>query len=180
MRSRLILLSLVLSTVTVFASSTPYKGEQLREIKTLSDTEIDGFINGQGMGFAKAAELNHYPGPKHVLELADDLNLTSAQISETTIVFNRMKVEAIRLGKELVNGEAELNRLFENSTITAETLDEQLIVLGGVRAQLRGTHLKAHLAQRLVLTPHQLHQYDKLRGYSDNKMGHSHSNQSHN
>ena len=180
MRSRLILLSLVLSTVTVFASSTPYKGEQLREIKTLSDTEIDGLINGQGMGFAKAAELNHYPGPKHVLELADDLNLTSAQISETTIVFNRMKVEAIRLGKELVNGEAELNRLFENSTITAETLDEQLIVLGGVRAQLRGTHLKAHLAQRLVLTPHQLHQYDKLRGYSDNKMGHSHSNQSHN
>jgi hypothetical protein len=180
MRSRLILLSLVLSTVTVFASSTPYKGEQLREIKTLSDTEIDGLINGQGMGFAKAAELNHYPGPKHVLELADDLNLTSAQVSETTIVFNRMKVEAIRLGKELVNGEAELNRLFENSTITAEILDNQLIVLGGVRAQLRGTHLKAHLAQRLVLTPHQLHQYDKLRGYSDNKMGHSHSNQSHN
>jgi hypothetical protein len=180
MRSKLILFSLVLITVTVFASGTPYKGEQLREIKTLSDTEIDSLINGQGMGFAKVAELNHYPGPKHVLELADDLNLTSAQISETTIVFNRMKVEAIRLGKELVNGEEELDRLFENSTITAEMLDNRLIVLGGVRAQLRGTHLQAHLAQRLVLTPHQLHQYDKLRGYSDNKMGHSHSNQSHN
>jgi hypothetical protein len=179
MKIRFFLVLLVLVAVSSFASSTPYKGEQLREIKTLSAAEIDSLLNGRGMGFAKAAELNHYPGPKHVLELADDLNLTSAQIAETTIVFNRMTDEAIRLGKELVNGEEELNRLFENSTITAEILDNQLIVLGGVRAQLRGTHLKAHLAQRLVLTPHQLHQYDKLRGYSGGSIDHSHSNQSH-
>ena len=180
MKSRFILILLVLSTVTAYASSTSYKGEQLREIKTLSAVEIDSLLNGQGMGFAKAAELNHYPGPKHVLELADDLNLTSAQISDTTIIFDRMKVEAIRLGKELLNGEAKLNKLFENSTITPEVLDNRLLVIAEIRAQLRGTHLKAHLAQRFVLTPHQLHQYDKLRGYSGKKIDHSHSSQSHN
>ena len=91
-----------------------------------------------------------------------------------------MKIEAIRLGRELVNGEAKLNELFENSTITSDVLDNQLLVIGRIRAQLRGTHLKAHLAQRLVLSPHQLHQYDKLRGYSGDKIDRSHSAQSHN
>jgi hypothetical protein len=170
----------MISAVTAFASSTPYKGEQLREIKTLSEGEIDSLLNGQGMGFAKAAELNHYPGPKHVLELADDLNLTNDQISETRSIFNRMKIEAVRLGKELVDGEVKLNKLFENSTITYENLGDQLSAIGRTRAQLRGAHLRAHLAQRLVLTPHQLHQYDKLRGYSGGRKDHSHSSESHN
>ena len=180
MKFKFILILLVLNTATAFASNTPYKGEQLREIKSLSGIEIDKLLSGQGMGFAKAAELNHYPGPKHVLELADDLNLTSAQVSETTIIFDRMKIETIHLGRELVNGEAKLNKLFENSTVTSDVLENQLLEIGRVRAQLRGTHLKAHLAQRLVLTPHQLHQYDKLRGYSGEKIDHSHSGQSHN
>ena len=180
MKSNFILILLMISATTAFASSTPYKGEQLREIKTLSEGEIDSLLNGRGMGFAKAAELNHYPGPKHVLELADALNLTDDQISETTKIFNQMKIEAVRLGKELVEGEAKLNRLFENSTITSENLDNQLSAIERTRAQLRGVHLKAHLAQRLVLTPHQLHQYDMLRGYSDGKQDHSHSNESHN
>jgi len=180
MKFKFIFILLVLNPVTAFTSNTPYKGEQLREIKALSGVEINRLLSGQGMGFAKTAELNHYPGPKHVLELAVDLNLTNAQISETTIIFNRMKTEAIRLGRELVNGEAKLNKLFENSTITSDVLDNQLLVIGRVRAQLRGTHLKAHLAQRIVLSPHQLHQYDKLRGYSGDAIDHSHSGQSHN
>jgi hypothetical protein len=180
MKIRFFLVLLVLFAVSSFASSTPYKGEQLREIKTLSAAEIDSLLNGRGMGFAKAAELNHYPGPKHVLELAGDLNLTSSQVSETKEIFNHMKIEAIRLGSELVKREAKLNKLFENSTITSENLDNQLFLIGEIRAQLRGTHLKAHLAQRLVLTPHQLHQYDKLRGYLDGNIDHSHSGQSHN
>ncbi len=31
------------------------------------------------MGLALAAELNGYPGPAHVIELADSLELTEAQ-----------------------------------------------------------------------------------------------------
>ena len=32
---------------------------------------------GRGMGLALAAELNGYPGPSHVLELADKLKLSA-------------------------------------------------------------------------------------------------------
>ena len=34
----------------------------------------------RGMGYAKAAELNSYPDPKHVLELSKELDLTKRQI----------------------------------------------------------------------------------------------------
>ena len=49
---------------------TPYAGQQTRTIKALSDDEIAALRNGEGMGMAKAAELNGYPGPIHVLSLA--------------------------------------------------------------------------------------------------------------
>ena len=180
MKSKFIFILLMVSAVTAFASNSSYQGGQLRAIKALSESEINRLLNGQGMGFAKAAELNHYPGPKHVLDLADDLNLTKDQTSETTIIFHRMKNEAVRLGKELVDGEAILNKLFEDSTITPGELDKQLSAIEKTRAQLRGVHLKAHLAQRNVLTQHQLHKYDSLRGYSGGNRSHSHSNMSHN
>ena len=57
----------------------PYTGQQNREIKALSPQEMQNYLEGKGMGYAKAAELNHYPGPAHALELADRLELTSEQ-----------------------------------------------------------------------------------------------------
>jgi hypothetical protein len=38
---------------------SPYTGQEKREMKALSKAEIDGYISGDGMGFAKTAELNH-------------------------------------------------------------------------------------------------------------------------
>ena len=61
------------------ATASPYAGEQSRDIKALSSTETNNLLNGAGMGYAKAAELNGYPGPMHVLELARPLGLTDAQ-----------------------------------------------------------------------------------------------------
>src|SRR5581483_6020910 len=61
---------------------SPYAGQQSREIKSLSDREIDGLKNARGLGLAKAAELNGYPGPMHVLELADALNITGDQFTK--------------------------------------------------------------------------------------------------
>jgi hypothetical protein len=37
---------------------------------------VASLLKGDGMGFAKAAELNGYPGPAHVLSVAKELNLT--------------------------------------------------------------------------------------------------------
>ena len=36
-----------------------------------------------------------------------------------------------------------------------------------VAGRLRGVHLAAHIETAAVLTPHQIHRYDVLRGYAD-------------
>lgn len=64
----LILSMLVLQVQAI--ETKPYAGQQERMIKALSTSEIDGLKKGKGMGLAKAAELNHYPGPRHVLDEA--------------------------------------------------------------------------------------------------------------
>jgi len=60
-------------------AESPYAGQQSRSIKALPEGDIAALQNGDGMGMAKAAELNGYPGPRHVLALAAELHLTEAQ-----------------------------------------------------------------------------------------------------
>ncbi len=57
-------------------SQSPYMDLQGREIKALSGDEKAALLNGDGMGFALAAELNHYPGPQHILELQEEIGLS--------------------------------------------------------------------------------------------------------
>jgi hypothetical protein len=56
--------------------ANPYAGQLTRSIKALSPEDIDELRKGAGMGLAKAAELNGYPGPLHVLALTTELRLT--------------------------------------------------------------------------------------------------------
>ena len=63
----------------VLAAEMPYAGQQARTIKALSDEDIAALRKGEGMGMAKAAELNGYPGPIHVLTLSSELKLTDSQ-----------------------------------------------------------------------------------------------------
>ena len=62
-----------LATATLAGS--PYAGQVNAPIKALTAEEQAALLDGQGAGFAKAAELNGYPGPKHVLELSAQLGL---------------------------------------------------------------------------------------------------------
>ena len=57
----------LLGFVSALAADMPYAGQQTRTIKALSDQEVSDYVEGRGMGSSKAAELNHYPGPAHVL-----------------------------------------------------------------------------------------------------------------
>jgi len=56
---------------------------------------------------AKAAELNNYPGPAHVLELASELHLT-AERAATNALFRSMQAKATALRQEIVRHEREL------------------------------------------------------------------------
>jgi hypothetical protein len=51
--------------------NAPYAGLQQRPVKALSEQQVADLRAGRGMGLALAAELNGYPGPLHVIELAD-------------------------------------------------------------------------------------------------------------
>jgi hypothetical protein len=70
-----------LSSTALAQSAQPYSGMQTRPIKALSDQQVADLKAGRGMGLALAAELNSYPGPSHLVELSDQLGLTSEQLS---------------------------------------------------------------------------------------------------
>ena len=131
--------------------------------KSLSEEQVQGYLAGKGMGFAKVAELNGYPGPAHVLELADSLQLTGTQREATKKLFNTMHSNAVVLGKELVKLEQELDDLFASRQVTEATLTALLKKIGECSAQLRQVHIEAHMAQRALLTEDQVARYKQLR-----------------
>src|SRR3954464_5517887 len=118
------------SLTAASAQQQPYAGLDARPIKALSEQQIDDLKAGRGMGMAKAAELNGYPGPMHVLELADELELTAEQKETTEKQFEPMQPPQTAAGRELVEAERNLDRQFASRTITSETLKQALARIG--------------------------------------------------
>jgi Spy/CpxP family protein refolding chaperone len=144
---------------------------QARSIKALSDQQIADLGDGRGMGLALAAELNGYPGPSHVLELADTLDLSAEQRAEMRRLFDSMKAEARLLGAKLIEQEADLDRQFASRIITPESLKASTAAVAATQGMLRETHLKYHLSTGNILTASQMKKYAELRGYGG---GHKH------
>ncbi len=153
-----------------FAAS-PYSGMAQRAIKALSAEQIADLSAGHGMGLALAAELNGWPGPTHVLELADRLSLTPDQRARTEALFARMQSEARAIGDRLIAEEAALDQGFRDRTIVAIALDERLRRIGALQGELRGVHLRTHLDQAEILTADQIGAYNRLRGYASTAGG---------
>jgi hypothetical protein len=151
------------------AAEQPYSGLQSRIIKTLSDQQIADLSAGRGMGLALAAELNGYPGPIHAIELAEQLHLSSDQVSELKSLFEAMKAETIPIGQTLISQERDLNDDFANRTVTLASLAGVTQRIGATQAALRAAHLKYHLSTVALLTPEQVAQYNELRGYKSNQ-----------
>jgi len=177
-RAACILILLLLPPVVAVANpSSPYAGQETRRIKALSDSDTEDYLTGKGMGFAKAAELNHYPGPRHVLDLAGPLGLTKTQRSQTERLFAKMQEGAIRLGKQIVEKELELDKLFSSGAVNESGLHALITEIARLQGELRFVHLKTHLAQKMILTDAQVRTYDSLRGYAANthrRHNHSH------
>ena len=143
----------------------PYAGEQTRQIKTLSDQDIDDLLAGRGWGLAKPAELNGYPGPAHVLELADKLGLNEQQLAAVRAIFERMRTDARGLGAAYVEAERRIEKAFAGNAIDEQELETLLGEAEDLRARLRQVHLAAHIETKPVLSRHQRMRYDALRGY---------------
>jgi Spy/CpxP family protein refolding chaperone len=169
---RLALLVLVLAATPVAADTanhgqhSPYAGLEAREIKALSPEEIADLAAGRGMGLALAAELNGYPGPRHVLDLAQELQLTAEQQQKTNALFEAMRSETSALGAELVEAERVLDRLFVEKLATPDSVLAASESAGTLRGKLRAAHLRYHLVMVDVLTAEQIETYNRLRGYA--------------
>lgn len=143
----------------------PYAGWQARDIKALSPQQVDDLRAGRGMSLALAAELNGYPGPRHVLDLGEQLALTAAQREAFEALFREMQAEARRLGAAILEQEAALDRAFGSGRADDAGLRARLNRLGALQGELRYSHLRSHLTARALLTPAQVARYDALRGY---------------
>jgi hypothetical protein len=162
------LLSLVLLGLagpTSAQPTTPYAGQESREVKALSPTEIDDLIQGRGMGLAKPAELNRYPGPLHVLELARELQLSAEQRDGVEASKARMSARVKTLGAEILALERELDTAFADRKIDLVRLNELTAQIGTKQGMLRAAHLEAHIETAGLLVPEQISRYDRLRGY---------------
>jgi hypothetical protein len=144
----------------------PYAGEQSRPIKALAERDVAGLLAGSGAGYAKAAELNGYPGPAHVIELRDRLALSGEQLQASQALMAGHQARARALGRELVDAERRLDALFAGRRAQADAVDAATADIGRLQARLRAEHLNTHLQQTALLRPEQVQAYNEARGYT--------------
>jgi hypothetical protein len=167
---RTLLLATLFAAGTAFAQHHGgYAGQQDRAIKALSEDETRQYLAGAGMGYARAAELNGFPGPMHVLELADKLGLSADQRAATQKLMDAHKAEARAIGAKRVAAEKSLDELFKSGGVDQQRLAEAVRMTAQIEGEYRLSHLDTHRLMRAMLSEHQVAQYNVLRGYSKAK-----------
>jgi len=151
---------------TTGMDASPYAGMERRAVKALSEQQTADLKAGRGMGLSLPAELNGYPGPAHVLELADALHLSDDQRAKTKTLFEAMKAEPIPVGERIISEETALDHLFARKSLTRAALDAAVSRIAALQGDLRAAHLRYHLVMTEVLTPEQIGHYAELRGYA--------------
>ena len=170
---RLLFILLAMAAGTVNAQHG-YSGDKNREIKALSAEEIEQYRSGAGMGYAKSAVLNHFPGPMDVLELGDKLRLTDEQRAATRRLMDEHKREARAIGAKLVDAEHAIERLFHSGNVDPAALARAVREAAALEGEYRLSHLETHRRMRALLTDEQVKRYDELRGYSAREPVHKH------
>lgn len=155
-------------------TTTPYSGQEAREISAWSDSQLEDLRAGAGLGYALPAELNGLPGPSHVLELAEELDLDPETIATIEAIFQSMRQRAQALGEALIAVEADLDEAFESGSATADEILRLTAEASEIEGRLRAVHLIAHLETAPLLTGHQRMLYAQARGYSDGHDGQGH------
>jgi hypothetical protein len=167
-------LAFVVAAPVATAQQSPYVGRETLPVKALTAEDIRAYLAGEGMGFALPAELNGYPGPRHVLDFADSLGLSADRRALVQDIFEHMHGEAVRLGEAIVAAEASLDSAFAEHRVAADDLEGRLSRIATLKGRLRYVHLGAHLETVALLSPEQVHIYQRLRGYDDGHQGHRH------
>ena len=155
-------------------TKSPYVANTANAVKALSPETLDAYRKGTGMGLAIPAELNGYPGPRHILDLGEQLHLTPEQRGQIEKIYAPMHEEALRLGAEIIDFETKLDAAFAQGTITPQSLRTMTDQIAARQGRLRYAHLAAHIAAKSVLTAEQVAAYETLRGYNGAAGAHQH------
>ena len=126
----------------------------------------DVLLNGEGDGQGMFAEAHGYPGPKHVLDMEKDLELSAEQKKSVQNIFDEMKSRAKELGQAIVKIEVELNSAFADGMISEKSVRDDTEEIGRIRGKLRSVHLIAHMKTQKILNETQLAKYKKMRAES--------------
>lgn len=127
------------------------------------EEERQAIERGQGFGMALVADRNGFPGPRHILDMKDELKLSADQVRDVQQLFDKMHNRAVELGNELLAKEAELDRLFAQGVSGEASVRHLLTESALLRAELRWVHIFAHLEARDLLTPEQRRAYHAAR-----------------
>lgn len=160
----------IASLLTASAASaqhehSPYAGTETAEGTVLTAEEVAALREAQGMRLALPAELNGYPGPLHVLELAERIGLDGVRVAEIGRIRVAMREAAAAKGEEIIAAERALASGFQSEAVDDASVRRLTRELGVLRGELRAIHLIAHLETRMRLTNEEVARYDHLRGY---------------
>ena len=152
-----------LATIVIFGGLDAQPSGVTPELRTLTPEEVQGYLEGRCMGMARVAELSGYPGPKHVLPLADSLGLTEEQKTRIRQIREAAEPRLKELGQKIVRLEQELDSLFAAQAVDTARLKTLITRIATLKGEVRFIHLSEHVQTRKVLTEEQLNRYYALR-----------------
>jgi Spy/CpxP family protein refolding chaperone len=159
--------------------TSPYVSQLDSPVRGLSAQEVDDLLNGRGAGYARSAELNGYPGPRHVLDMKEEINLSPEVAGQIEVIFAQMEAKTKALGHEIVQREMALSQAFAENSLSEAEMQAEVEALARLYGQLRAGHLQAHFQTKPLLSAEQLAQYNELRGYTGTSVPPNHQHMQH-
>ena len=163
--------ALIVTAAPLWAADAPYGGMHERAVTSLSDADVAALESGDGWGLALPAELNGWPGPRHVLDMGAALDLTDTQRGQVERLFGLMQAEAQRIGGNYIDAERALDAAFADPMLDPVVLAGLVVASTNALGELRMIHLAAHIETRQILTPEQIEMYNTQRGYGADALG---------
>jgi len=137
-------------------------GEEVA-IRSLPADLVAQIERGEGAGLAMPAEANGVPGPRHALDLADELGLSAEQRERLQGISDEMAAAALPAGERYLAALAALEADFREGVLTQAELPARVAEVSRLEGDLAAVHLAAHLETAAVLTPEQVEGYYRFR-----------------
>jgi len=153
---------IMLSSAAVFAQSDSTASKS--PVRTLNRQQYDAYLKGTASDeMATVAEMNHYPMPDKVLELSNQLDLSTVQIKKITEVNTQMHRRRLQIGGSIISNEKMLDSLFKTRKMTDGSLIFYTNRHGLYQGELKNAILQACIATEKLLSAQQITKLEALQ-----------------